>query len=466
MKTIVTALLLFYTLSLTQPSPNLDIALAQRLAAIPERSPSFFRQVGRTANDDGAIIYVETIDAVTGQPYPGLIDWIIGINQNGTWQIFLPGDSGYDDAYDQLPRDIRRSADSTPYKPSANLAFAPTTPYALPFADGGYGTVIRSYDRHGDGEIDFDLTGRDITAAKDGVIIYANDSAGVNAYATGAWWYWNVIIIEHAPREYSLYGHLAPQSIPTWIKDQCTEDYSSANCAVPVRVGDVIGLEGTTGYSSAPHLHVEFGQAYAIAAYMDVLDQDRDGIRIEPLYGGYVYMEQNVPISGYTTAEVGAWQYGRIVQAARHQIPVSDENLIRNGDFSAETASWTPTGWINWMVSDGVMRATRLRSAEPPDWGGLYQALAGGVWANSTFEVTLRLGNDSGINKTVSIGLTNGIDGVWHDVAVTAFTPLQTYTLALTVPDSWAIPRLMIVVNPADNTPAALIDDIELQRRE
>ncbi len=431
---------------------------------MPSASPSYHREVGRIADEDGAIIYAATVDRLTGDAYPGLIDWLIGIHQNGSWRVFLPGDSGYQAAYEQLPLSIRAAADSTPYKPSADPAYAPTVPYALPFIDGAYGTVTRSFNAHGRGQIDFDLTGREIAAAKDGTIIYANDSADTNGYTAGAWWYWNVIIIQHAPHEYSLYGHLAPDSLPMWIADECSDDYSSANCAVPVSAGDVIAQEGNTGTSSAAHLHVELGQEYAVAAYMDVLDADRDGDRVEPIYGGYVYAEQNVAISGYTADEAAGWAYGTVLQAAQQPIPVSAANLITNGDFSAGTDGWTPSGWINWSVRDGVMRATRLRSAEAPNWGSFYQPLPGGAWAHTAFEVSLRLGNDSASDKTVSIGLTNSSDGVWTDVPVAAHTPLQPYVLTLTVPDSWATVRLMILVNPADNAPAALIDDLAVYR--
>ena len=465
LNTIVTALILFYTLSLTQPLPNLDDVLAQRLAAVPSGSPSYFREVGRSADDISAIIYAEVVDRATDLPYPGVIDWIIGINQNGTWRVFLPGDAGYTDAQNDLTPNVLLAADSSPYKPFADPTYYPDTPYHLPFEDGAYGTVVRSYNRHGAGAIDLDLNGGAITAAKDGVIIYAGDIYDLNAYSTGAWWYWNVIIILHAPFEYSLYGHIEAGSIPDWIKAGCTDDLSAPNCYVPVRAGDVIAVEGNSGYSRAPHLHVEFGQAYAIAAYMDTADYDRDGIRIEPIYSAFVYREQNVAISGYSAGEVADWRRGKLVQAVHDPLPANNRTVIGNGDFTGGTASWTPSGWINWQVSSGVMRATRLISSEQPDWGGFFQPLSGGVWANTTFDINVRLGNDSGINKTVRIGLVNGADGVWEQIEIPAFAPLQPHNFALTVPDSWAEPRLMITVNPADSSPAALIDDISVIQR-
>ncbi len=94
--------------------------------------------------------------------------------------------------------------------------------YQFPYGDGAWATVTRSYHQHGTGRIDFDLGGSaEVTAAKDGVIVYADDQHRANAYASAAWWYWNTVIIQHGDHEFSLYGHLAPGSIPQWIKDGC-----------------------------------------------------------------------------------------------------------------------------------------------------------------------------------------------------------------------------------------------------
>ncbi len=49
--------------------------------------------------------------------------------------------------------------------------------YQLPYVDGAWATVTRSYRQHGTGRIDFDLGGTaEVTAAKDGVIVYADDT--------------------------------------------------------------------------------------------------------------------------------------------------------------------------------------------------------------------------------------------------------------------------------------------------
>ncbi|MCC6803759.1 MAG: M23 family metallopeptidase, partial [Anaerolineae bacterium] len=339
--------------------------------------------------------------------------------------------------------------------------------YQFPWADGAWGTVTRSYDRHGVGRIDFDLSAREVAAAKDGVILYANDSHSVNAYASDAWWYWNTIVIRHGDHEYSLYGHLAPDSIPQWIKDGCSDDLSAANCAVPVQAGQIIALEGSTGFSSNPHLHAEFGQAFAVVAYMDSADEDGDGVRAEPIYTGYVYAEHNIGFSGYTPDEAAAWSFGTLQQATHSDpLPVGI-NLIRNGDFSAGTDGWTPSGQINWSVQDGMMRFTRLRTTDPPDWAAFYQTLEQGVDAHTAFEATLKLGNASGILKTVTVSVFNR-SGRQYGLIECAFgippnTSLEQYTLRGSAVNTWASLRFEISVNPPDGSPAALVDDISLR---
>jgi murein DD-endopeptidase MepM/ murein hydrolase activator NlpD len=52
----------------------------------------------------------------------------------------------------------------------------------------------------------------------------------------------NHVVIEHSPREYSVYAHLKPGSVRVKAGDS-------------VRMGDAIALVGTSGNSTEPHLH-------------------------------------------------------------------------------------------------------------------------------------------------------------------------------------------------------------------
>ncbi len=275
-------------------------------------NPNRYREVARISDLSGAVIYVEVIDPLTEQPYPGVIDWVYMYPEGTGWVMALPGDPTYRAAYLRLSESLRNLIDDTPYRTAAVhglVADERLLDYHIPFPPGATGLVTRGYTDHGTGKIDIDLTGREIAAAKTGVIVFASDQYDLTTFQSGAWWYWNTVIIEHGAYEYSLYGHIAFDSIPTWIKLACEDQLNSGNCRVPVNAGDVIGLEGSTGYSTNPHLHLEFGQGYGIIPYLDLLDANRNGIREETISAGYVYGEHNVSFVGYTLAETAAWEY-------------------------------------------------------------------------------------------------------------------------------------------------------------
>lgn len=450
----------------------IDLALENH-RAIPG-NPLYYRYLGATVGENGAMVYVEPRSQANEYAYPGVVDWAVALRENGEWQVYLPGNREYMNAYQSLPRDVVRSANTTQYLPRANPALTPNlNGYDLPWENGRWGTVVRSYERHGIGHIDFDLNGGAITAAKDGRIVYANDSLDTNGHSSGAWWYWNTIIIQHADHEYSLYGHLAHDSIPETIKAGCTDNYALPNCNVPVNAGQVIALEGNTGYSTSPHLHVEFGQAYAIVPYMDTADHDRDGVRAEIIYSPYIYAEHNVPLDGVRAEDVAWWQWGDIFQAAHLTAPPPNYNLILNGSFDNGTDGWRPSGQINWQVEPtpggNVLRATRLQTEAEPRWASFFQVGGYGVRANTTFEVNVRLGNASGIAKTVTLSLYNGTRQDYDQITcvfdIPPNTPLTAYAMRGRASKPWASLMTEISINPPDGSPAALIDDVAVFAR-
>jgi murein DD-endopeptidase MepM/ murein hydrolase activator NlpD len=71
------------------------------------------------------------------------------------------------------------------------------------------------------------------------LVVIAGSSTDTHGRLVG---YGNYVVIAHAGRMVTLYGHL---------------DKLLVHAGQAVRAGDVIGLEGSTGYSTGPHLHFE-----------------------------------------------------------------------------------------------------------------------------------------------------------------------------------------------------------------
>ncbi len=456
----------FSVLVLLTPLSQQDefaLVVNQKLAQYNEQYGAWFvyEAAGWEIANGKALIYLTLKQPDTEETYSGTVDIMPAVQRADGWDMRLPGEAGYGGLYSELSPALLRQLDTTPYKPSADPDFSPAEPYTFPWVDGQWATVTRSFGAHGPGQIDLDLGGLDVAAAKDGTIIYANDRNNQNGIDTGAWWRWNVVIIEHGPHEYSLYGHLLHDSVPQWIKSQCSDEYSHENCAVPIRAGEIIGQEGTTGLSNNPHLHAEFGQAYGIVPY-----PDRQGGTI---YAGNVYAEQNIAFAGYTVNEVARWQFGDLHQASHSDPLPVDINLVRNGDFAVDHAEWLPSGQLNWTVQNGLLRFLRLRTSDPPDWARFYQDLNYGASARSSFEVQLEIGNDSGFRKTVSVSLLNAAGRQYGfvscDFVLEAQTPLQPYLMQSAIDSTWANVRLEVGVNPPDSAPAALIDDVSVYYR-
>ncbi len=453
---------------------DFDLALARALSD-QRANPGYlfdYREAGRSVDLDngGGVVYARLYARRTGALVPGVIDLIVLTRDDGRWNVFLPGTYGYGEAQTRLPKAIRDGIDPAPYRVKADPAIdaaLPLTDFQFPWGAGRWATVTRSFNTHGRGQIDFDVTDRAVTAARDGTIIYVNDLNDLAAYASGGWWYWNVVIIQHGEHDYSLYGHLAPHSIPRAIMQHCENDLSRANCAVPVKAGDVIGAEGTTGYSSNPHLHVEFGQSFGIIPYPDLLDGNRNGNRTESVFAGFVYAEHNVGFQGYQPAEVADLEYGTLEQALAAPVAPMGQNLVSNGDFAAGTSGWKPSGQLNWAVADGVMQFLRLRTDAEPHWATFSQVLPYSALAHQAFEVSLKLGNSSGLKKSITVSLLNsqGRDygALSCNFTVPAGAELQTYTLRGQAAQSWGKVALEIGVNPADGAKSALVDDIDLR---
>jgi murein DD-endopeptidase MepM/ murein hydrolase activator NlpD len=159
-------------------------------------------------------------------------DWSLPNIAEGT-MIFIPG--GYAEVTDWLPQVSRDTpAVATSYGEGycgEVTGVSGTGSFIWPTTD----TYLSGYDyssiHHG---IDIaGSIGNPVYASDAGVIVYAGwNSSG----------YGNLIIVDHDNGWQTVYGHL---------------DQILVNCGQSVDQGDEIGLLGTTGNSSGPHLHFE-----------------------------------------------------------------------------------------------------------------------------------------------------------------------------------------------------------------
>jgi murein DD-endopeptidase MepM/ murein hydrolase activator NlpD len=109
----------------------------------------------------------------------------------------------------------------------------------------GYGTFVFPTTEHWlsgtDYRPDLNHFGVDFAGSM-GNAIFAVDAGTVVYAGWNDWGYGNLIILDHGNGYQSLYGHLSQ------INVQCDQN---------VGQGDVIGLMGSTGHSTGPHLHFE-----------------------------------------------------------------------------------------------------------------------------------------------------------------------------------------------------------------
>jgi len=109
----------------------------------------------------------------------------------------------------------------------------------------GYGTFVFPTTEHWlsgtDYRPDLNHYGVDFAGSM-GNAIYAVDAGTVVYAGWNDWGYGNLIIIDHGNGWQSLYGHLSQINV---------------GCGQNVGQSDVIGLMGSTGHSTGPHLHFE-----------------------------------------------------------------------------------------------------------------------------------------------------------------------------------------------------------------
>lgn len=156
----------------------------------------------------------------------------------------------------------------TPGDPHASTEQRQT--YRLPFYPDARFTLEQGFDgefSHTDAQSRYALDlgvdeGTPVLAARDGTVMQVEEEfrgRGVNLEHFGA--RANYVRILHADGSMAIYAHLAPLS--TIVKPGET-----------VRVGDLLGKSGNTGYSTGPHLHfaVQVNRSMALQSVPFVMD--------------------------------------------------------------------------------------------------------------------------------------------------------------------------------------------------
>lgn len=120
--------------------------------------------------------------------------------------------------------------------------FRPGTPFTI---DQGFNGAFSHHDEQSRYALDFHVPeGTPVVAAREGVVTQVEDdfrrSSGTDAERFGG--RANYVRVVHEDGSMAVYAHLAPHSMLRRPGDH-------------VRVGDLIGKSGNTGFSTGPHLH-------------------------------------------------------------------------------------------------------------------------------------------------------------------------------------------------------------------
>lgn len=156
--------------------------------------------------------------------------------------------------------------------------------YDLPYKKGESYKVLQGYDgdfsHQNKYALDFDMPiGTPILAIRDGVVIKVVQEFNRGCASKKCAKYNNYVLIFHEDDTMASYSHLKQNGVKVKVGDL-------------VKKGEVIGFSGNTGYSTAPHLHLEctfYNEFRKEKETIKTLFRTGDGNRIEYLYEGEAY---------------------------------------------------------------------------------------------------------------------------------------------------------------------------------
>ena len=326
--------------------------------------------------------------------------------------------------YESTAGNVRVNRTGLLYKPDYDAAGLSTTYYNCNSTSYCYGANGEyhdysdgfSFDR---GAIDFSLpTGTHILAAAGGTTTADTNSCQV--------------VIQHADGTKAYYLHASAVYVSPG--QTITRGQHIAN------VGSSCGADG-------PHLHfaVWSGSHEIRVTFADVSAQAHGGI-LRPSRTGFVEYRYS---SSNGVSE-----------------PPVNQNLVRNGTFGNGVTYWQFWGEISHAVYNNVLHFHR--AATSPNGAAIYQDMGYSVPTNKSFEITVKLGNSSGVVKRPHIFMRDS--NSWNDYfscqfTIQPYTPLQTYTIRGRTNTNWNNIHIEVWPDPPDGVPDVTMDDVSVMYR-
>lgn len=221
----------------------------------PDNSQRLWRVYSICQTGSQGYAYVKSYSSANALPLPAASDVALVVLTEGSWRTVLP-EAGveYNLLLATMPGLLSpETAQKLLHQPLANASALRYSGHLLPWPVGQTAYAFR----HWYPAIDFSVqSSNTIRSSKGGTVVFVKDSStrlcGDPPPDWTCWQWANTIVIQSGPGEYAWYMHFAAYTIPDWIQE-----------GVYVPAGTDLGQQGSTGWSSGPHVHFMVANSYS-----------------------------------------------------------------------------------------------------------------------------------------------------------------------------------------------------------